>query len=96
MSLYIYIVHFFYSSSYWQTVKITFSDGATAEVTLDEPKAARGEGGGELGEIHIVRCFFIKCSLMLKTLFHIEKQLTQSYVLRASISMLNYLKLMHN
>ncbi|KAK2150627.1 hypothetical protein NP493_2748g00008, partial [Ridgeia piscesae] len=36
-------------SSYWQTVKITFSDGATAEVTLDELTAARGEGGAVLG-----------------------------------------------
>ena len=40
------------------TVKITLSDGATAEVTLDELTAARGEGGGELGEISIVRCSF--------------------------------------
>ena len=66
-----YIVHFFYSSSYWQTVKITFSDGATAEVTLDEPKAARGEGGGELGEIRIVRCSFIPYTHTVNTVIHL-------------------------
>ena len=58
MSIIIYIIHFFYSSSYWHTVKITFRDGTSAEVTLDEPKAARGEGGGELWEIRIIRCSF--------------------------------------
>jgi len=42
------IFHFFYSSSYWQNVKIQFLDGTCAEVRLDAPTVARIEGGGEL------------------------------------------------
>jgi len=35
------IVHFLYSSSYWQTVEIRFTDGTTAKVKLDENTVAR-------------------------------------------------------